>query len=144
MNSLNGEGLNSASPLTALKELGFRRAAQLDWTEDDIEFQFSRWTPDGERSSVLYAYVDMTGNRLLYIGQTGGTFKDRSSGYKSWINGRDKNRNSPINGAWLNCLLGECISSKVEIWVKKYSPDVRENEESKLITSLSPVLNTKA
>ena len=134
------------STLIRLRGLGFQPAAQLDWTEDDIEFKFSHWTPHADQKPVLYAYVDLVGSRLLYIGQTGGSFKQRSSGYKRWINGRDKRRNAPVNAAWLNCLLGECTSSKVEVWVTKTctNDETRKAEESRLILALTPVLNTKA
>jgi hypothetical protein len=134
------------SQLQQLRDLGFRPAAHLEWTEDAIEFRFARWTTHADEKPVIYAYVDLVGSRILNIGQTSRSFRQRSSGYKSWINGRDKNRNAPINGAWLNCLLGECTSSKVEVWVTKSHVDdgKRQAEESRLIRSLNPILNTKA
>jgi hypothetical protein len=134
--------------LDNLSHRGFRLAARLSWkeTDDDIRFEFVDWTPHGRTEPVIYAYVDTANDRLLNVGQTGGSFRKRSSGCKRWINGEDKRRNAPINGAWLNCLLGECAPSKVEIWVKKPSVDERERriEESGLIRTLKPVLNTKA
>ena len=130
-----------------LAHQGFKRAATLDWrdTPDDIQFDFIGWTPHGDTEPVIYAYVDIAGSRLLNIGQTSGSFRQRSGGYKAWINGKDKNRNAPVNGRWLNCLLGECAPSKVEVWVKQSFPDVgnREAEESRLIRELHPILNTR-
>jgi hypothetical protein len=134
------------SKLQQLLDLGFKPAAQLEWTEEGIEFRFTCWTAHADEEPVIYAYVDLVGSRILNIGQTRRSFRERSSGYKSWINGRDKNRNAPINGAWLNCLLGECTSSKVEVWVTKSHVDDgdRQAEESRLIRALTPILNTKA
>lgn len=131
-----------------LSRRGFSLAARLTWLESDpdIQFAFADWTPQCRLEGIIYAYVDVDARRVLNIGQTGGSFRARSGGYKSWLNGKDKNRNAPINGAWLNCLLGECSSSKVEIWVKQSFVDKvkREAEESELIRTLRPVLNTKA
>jgi hypothetical protein len=139
-------GGSSVSEFEQLSELGFAPAAKLTWSEDDIEFRFFDWTSHADDKAVLYAYTDAVGMRLLYIGQTSGSFRARSSGYKRWLNGRDKNKNAPVNGAWLNCLLGECTPSKVYVWTKVSSVDeaARRAEERELIIRLRPVLNTKA
>lgn len=123
-------------------------AARLKWTETDydVQFAFADWTPRSRFQHIIYAYVDVASGRFLNIGQTGGSFRTRASGYKSWLNGKDKNKNAPVNGAWLNCLLGECDPAKVEVWVKQsfVEEEKRLSEESELIRTLRPVLNTKA
>jgi hypothetical protein len=112
----------------------------MDWIQPGEHFEFAPVNDElWHRRDVIYAVVDMTAGRTLFVGHTGNELRIGLADLTRWLNGkRKKDLNAPIRGDWLDCLRG-CTPQRVEVWAKP-AEAYREAEADRWIESLTPSL----